>query len=67
MANLKISELTQLSSADNADLFAIVDTSVTETKYITYANLVSGLPYNLDGGFPDDVPVTAQSIDGGTP
>lgn len=47
MANEKISELTALTTPDNADLFAIVDMSLPETKKITYADLqtavISGL------------------------
>jgi hypothetical protein len=47
MANKKITELTALTTPDNADLFAIVDISLPETKNITYADLkaavISGL------------------------
>lgn len=45
MAESKISDLTNLASADvnNADLFAIVDTSASATKRITFANLQSSL------------------------
>jgi hypothetical protein len=56
MANKKITELTALTTPDNADLFAIVDISLPETKKITFADLktavISGLtsvyqPLNL--------------------
>jgi hypothetical protein len=47
MANKKITELTALTTPDNADLFAIVDISLPETKKITFADLktavISGL------------------------
>ena len=43
MANSKISELTELTSADNADVLAIVDDSASETKKITFANLTSSI------------------------
>ena len=41
MADAKISALNALTTADDADLFAVVDTSATETKKITKANLLS--------------------------
>ena len=43
MANSKISELTELTSADNADVLAIVDSSASETKKISFANLTSSI------------------------
>ena len=43
MANSKISELTELTSADNADVLAIVDDSASETKKITFANLTGSI------------------------
>jgi len=43
MATSKVSELTELTSADNADLLLIADTSAGQSKKITKANLVSGL------------------------
>ena len=43
MANSKISELTELTSADNADVLAIVDSSASETKKITFANLTDSI------------------------
>ena len=46
MANKKISELTQLTLADHADIFPIVDMSATETKYISVYNLM-GSPGNI--------------------
>ena len=39
----KISELTELVSAADDDLIAIVDTSTGETKYIQKSNLVTGV------------------------
>ena len=36
----KISDMTALTTADSADLFVIVDTSVSQTKNITKANLM---------------------------
>lgn len=41
MSNKKISELTNLASADSTDLLAIVDTDAAETKKITFQNLTS--------------------------
>ena len=41
MADAKISALNALTTADDADLFAVVDTSATETKKITKANMLS--------------------------
>lgn len=43
MANKKISEFTAITTPDNADLFAIVDVSLPETKKITWANIVAAL------------------------
>ena len=43
MANSKISELTELTSVDNADVLVIVDDSASETKKISFANLSSGI------------------------
>ena len=43
MANSKISELTELTSADNADVLAIVDSSASETKKISFANLTGSI------------------------
>ena len=43
MANSKISDLTELTSAADADVLAIVDDSATETKKITFANLASSI------------------------
>lgn len=45
MANKKISEFTALTTPDNADLFAIVDVSLPETKKITWANLLAAMPF----------------------
>jgi hypothetical protein len=41
MADAKISALNALTTADDADLFVVVDTSATETKKITKANMLS--------------------------
>jgi len=41
LADAKISALNALTTADDADLFAVVDTSATETKKITKANMLS--------------------------
>jgi len=50
LANKKISELTTLTSGSTPDLFAIVDTSVPETKNITLDNLMnSGVSATLSG------------------
>ena len=43
MANSKISELSELTTVDNADVFAIVDDSASETKKISFANLSAGI------------------------
>ena len=43
MSNIKISELTELTIADDADEIAIVDDDVGATKKITRGNLLSGL------------------------
>ena len=39
MATKKISELNALTTPESDDLIAIVDTSATETKKITYGNI----------------------------
>jgi hypothetical protein len=43
MADAKISDLPNLTTPDDADVLAIVDTSATTTKKITYANLAAAL------------------------
>ena len=43
MANSKISELSELTTVDNADVFAVVDDSASETKKISFANLSAGI------------------------
>ena len=43
MANSKITDLTELTSVDNADVLVIVDDSASETKKISFANLSSGI------------------------
>lgn len=53
MANKRISELTAIGTPDSADLFAIVDTSASETKKITLAQLmaaVAGVVGEVVGG-----------------
>lgn len=69
MANKKISEFTALTTPDNADVFPIVDTSVTTTKKITWANLVTTITTFVNGLFePVSLTVTqAQAMAGGTP
>lgn len=47
MANKKISQLTSITSPDNTDVIAIVDTSANETKKITYSNLKTSITSNL--------------------
>ena len=43
MANIKISELPELTTADDADELVIVDDDTVVTKKITRGNLLSGL------------------------
>lgn len=43
MANSKISELSELTTVANDDVFAIVDDSASETKKISFANLSAGI------------------------
>jgi len=43
MANSKITDLTELTSVDNADVLVIVDDSASETKKISFANLSAGI------------------------
>jgi hypothetical protein len=71
MANKKITELTALTTPDNADLFAIVDISLPETKKITFADLktacitgiVSGLsPTGSDVGATSQIQVFTKGI-----
>lgn len=45
MADQKISELTALASADPLDVLPIVDTSVTETKKITFASMEGSIDH----------------------
>ena len=45
----KISELNELTSIADADLIPAVDTSVSETKYITKANLAGSMPTGPTG------------------
>lgn len=48
MADTKISALTALTTPDDADLLAIVDTSATQTKKITWANIKTALTTYFD-------------------
>lgn len=41
--NQKISELTELTTIDAADVFPVVDTSATQTKRATFSNLKTSL------------------------
>ena len=43
MANSKISELSELTTVANDDVFAVVDDSASETKKISFANLSAGI------------------------
>lgn len=43
MADQKISELNSLSVPDNSDVFAIVDDSVSETKKISWSDILSAI------------------------
>jgi len=77
MANKKISELTALTEAAAADALPIVDDSASETKKITFSDLVGGaskteLSYlvgvtssiqtQLDGKIPKSIGTTAGDI-----
>jgi len=43
MANSKISELSELTTAENADVLVIVDDSASETKKISFLNLSTSI------------------------
>jgi len=62
MANTKISELSELTSVDNADVLVIVDDSASETKKISFANLSSGISV----GNATELQFTAKNITGST-
>ena len=62
MANSKISDLTELTSAADADVLAIVDDSATETKKITFANLAS----SISVGSTTELQFTGTNITGST-
>ena len=47
MADVKFSELSSLSAAASADVFAIVDTSESASKKLTIDNLFGTIPVNL--------------------
>lgn len=69
MADKKISELTTITSVDNAaDLFPIVDTSATETKKITPSALKTALALNnVDNTSDANKPIssaTQTALDG---
>jgi hypothetical protein len=62
MANSKISELTELTSADSADVLAIVDASASETKKISFANLTSSITV----GSASELQFTGKNTTGST-
>ena len=62
MANSKISDLTELTSAANADVLVIVDDSASETKKISFQNL-SG---SISVGSAGDVTLTVLNDTGST-
>jgi len=47
MSTVKISDLTALTSADNADLLLITDSDLGQSKHITVQNLLSGYIKNV--------------------
>jgi len=65
MANKKISELTQLTTPDASDVFAVVDISATETKQITFTNLVTAIT-NLGGSFVNIATELVTSVASGS-
>jgi hypothetical protein len=68
LADAKISALNALTTADDADLFVVVDTSATETKKITKANMLS--PIVISGanvGIGTAVPAVPLHISSATP
>lgn len=73
MADTKISNLTPLTIAEDADLFAIVDMSALpiETKKISFLNLRTSLnlPFTgqIDGGTPSSIYGGTFPINGGIP
>jgi len=62
MANSKISDLTELTSAANADVLVIVDDSASETKKISFQNLSSSISVGTAG----DVTLTVLNDTGST-
>jgi len=62
MANSKISDLTELTSAANADVLVIVDDSASETKKISFQNLSASISVGTAG----DVTLTVLNDTGST-
>ena len=50
MADKKITELNALNLLDNADLFAVVDTSAAETKKVSYQTLTNSITGSIPPG-----------------
>ena len=46
-ASLKLSELTALTAVDDADLLLVTDSSATQSKKVTFANLKTSLTSGL--------------------
>ncbi|HMX02953.1 MAG TPA: hypothetical protein PK511_09580 [Chitinophagales bacterium] len=70
MANKKISELTALTTPDDADVFVLVDTSATETKKMTWANIVAAIESGLNAASETqsgiaELATTTETRDGG--
>ena len=62
MANSKITDLTELTSAANADVLVIVDDSASETKKISFQNLSASISVGSAG----DVTLTVLNDTGST-
>lgn len=70
MANTKISALTALTTPDDADLLAVVDSSATTTKKVTWSNIKAALalvfaPYRVAINSQTGTTYTAVSTDNG--